>query len=361
MRAAVLREQPGWLELEDVVIASPLRREVLIRVAAAGVCHSDFHIMNGDIPWPRPVVMGHESAGTVEAIGDDVTYVGVGDRVTVCEYNCGHCRMCLTGRSHWCDARAAGQRGVDEAPRLTSISGDAISAFAQRGSFAEFMLVHEDAVVKLPDGMPFAQAALVSCAVMTGAGAVFNTAQVRPGETVAVIGCGGIGLNAVQAAAFSGAARVVAIDRVASKLELARQLGATDVVDASAVDPVEAIRDLTGGGVDHAFEAIGLRSTAEQAWQMLRRRGTATICGVLPAGQSVELDAQSLTSEKRLQGSFLGSGRYRVDMPFIMEMYLQGRYKLDELISRRVPLDAVNDSFRALETGEVARSVIEFS
>jgi S-(hydroxymethyl)glutathione dehydrogenase/alcohol dehydrogenase len=360
MQAAVLRQAPGKLAIEDVQVADPAPHEVLIRVAAAGLCHSDLHVLTGDLPWPLPSVLGHESAGTVEAVGDAVTYVKPGDRVTACQYNCGHCRMCLIGNPHWCDQRMAGRRPDALGPRLSSASGEAVEAFADLATFAELMLVHEDAVVKLPDGMPFEPASLVSCGVMTGFGAVVNTAQVRPGETVAVIGCGGIGLNAVQAAEFSGAARVIAIDKLASKLALARQFGATDTVDAATNDPVAAVLELVPGGVDHAFEAIGLPATAEQAWRMVGRRGTATIIGAFARGQSITLDTDSIITEKRLQGSFLGSGRYRVDMPLIMNLYLQGRYKLDELISQRITLDAVNDGYAALEQGEVARSVIVF-
>jgi S-(hydroxymethyl)glutathione dehydrogenase / alcohol dehydrogenase len=360
MKAAVLREVGTPLRIEDVQIDKPRSREVLIRTAVAGICHSDLHFIEGHYPHPLPAVLGHESAGTVEAVGTDVTYVQVGDHVTACQYNCGHCRMCLTGHPHWCDQRGGGQRSREAAPRLTSAAGETVHGFADLATFAELMLVHEDSVVKLPEGMPLDAASLVSCGVMTGFGAVVNTAQVRPGASVAVIGCGGIGLNAVQAAYFSGAARVIAVDKLPSKLELAKRFGATDVVDASQTDPVATVHELVPGGVDHAFEAIGLPGTAEQAWRMLGRRGTATIIGAFARGQSVTLDTDTIITEKRLQGSFMGSGRYRIDMPFIMDLYLQGRYKLDELISERIGLDDVNDGYEALEHGEVARSVIVF-
>jgi S-(hydroxymethyl)glutathione dehydrogenase/alcohol dehydrogenase len=215
-------------------------------------------------------------------------------------------------------------------------------------------------LVKIRPDMPLDKAALIGCGVTTGVGAVTNTAQVRPGEQVVVIGCGGIGLNAIQAAALVGAGRVIAVDRVASKLELAQEFGATDVVNASEVDPVMAVLDLTSGGADHAFEAIGLKETAEQAFTMLRKGGTATVIGMIPIGQKVELDGFQLLLEKKLQGSNMGSNRFRVDMPQYIEWYLAGKLKLDELVSAVIPLEKINDGFAALRQGEVARQLVTF-
>jgi S-(hydroxymethyl)glutathione dehydrogenase / alcohol dehydrogenase len=220
--------------------------------------------------------------------------------------------------------------------------------------------VHEHWLVKIRPDMPLDKAALIGCGVTTGVGAVINTAKVRPGETVAVIGCGGIGLNAIQAAALVGAGRVIAVDTMASKLELARSFGATDVVDASATDPVLAVIELTGGGVDHAIEAIGLKVTAEQAFNMLGRGGTATVIGMVPIGQHLEIEAFQLLMEKRIQGSNMGSNRFRVYMPQYVEWYLAGKLKLDELVSATMPLDKINEGFAALKSGEVARQLIVF-
>jgi S-(hydroxymethyl)glutathione dehydrogenase/alcohol dehydrogenase len=227
-------------------------------------------------------------------------------------------------------------------------------------SFAEQLLVHEHMLVKIRPDMPLDKAALIGCGVTTGVGAVMNTAKVRPGETVAVIGCGGIGLNAVQGAAISGAGRVIAIDPVASKRQLALTFGATDVVDASAGDAVLAVLELTGGGVDHAFEAIGLAATAQQAFNMLDKGGTATVIGMIPLGQHVELDGFQFLMEKKIQGSNMGSNRFRIDMPQYIEWYLAGKLKLDELVSGVMPIEQINDGFTALKGGEVARQLVIF-
>jgi S-(hydroxymethyl)glutathione dehydrogenase/alcohol dehydrogenase len=222
------------------------------------------------------------------------------------------------------------------------------------------MLVHEHAVVKVREDMPMDRAALIGCGVTTGVGAVIHTASVEPGSTVAVIGCGGIGLSAINGAALAGAARIIAVDMVPSKLELARKFGATDVVDASDGESVGKIREMTGGGVHYSFEAIGLKSTAEEAFKMLRAGGTATIIGMIPPGQMVSLHGVDFLSEKKIQGSFMGSNRFRVDMPRFIDFYLQGRLHLDDLISNRIGLSDINEGMEALKSGEIARSVIMF-
>jgi S-(hydroxymethyl)glutathione dehydrogenase/alcohol dehydrogenase len=360
MRAAVLREIPGKLEIDEVDVGTPGRHEVLIRTAAAGLCHSDLHFIEGKYPYPTPCVLGHESAGVVEEVGAQVTHVRPGDHVITCiSVYCGDCEFCLTGRPALCENRAATQRTPDEPPRLSQ-DGAPMHALIDMGSFAEQMLVHERALVRISADMPLDRAALIGCGVTTGLGAVFTTAKVEPGSTVAVIGCGGIGLNCIQGAAIAGAARVVAVDMVPMKLALAKEFGATDTVDASHGDAVQQVLELSGGGVHHAFEAIGLKHTAEQAFAMLRRGGTATVIGMIPFGESIELPGFELLMEKKLQGSNMGSNRFRVDMPRYIDLYLQGRLKLDELVSRRITLDEINDGFDAMKSGEVARSVIVF-
>jgi len=241
------------------------------------------------------------------------------------------------------------------------VGGVTIHQFANLSAFAELMLVHEHALVKVGPEVPFEQLALIGCGVTTGLGAVLNTARIEPGTTVAVIGCGGVGLNCLQGALIGGAARIIAIDAVASKLALAREFGATDVVDASAGDVVEQVRELTGGGVQYSFEAIGLKQTAEQAVNMLARGGTATIIGMIPQGTTFEIDGQFLLGERRVQGSSMGSNRFRIDMPRYIEWYRQGRLKLDQLVTQRLPLTEINRAFDDMKAVKVARSVITFN
>lgn len=360
MRAAVLNSIPGQLDIEEVQISKPGPREVLVRVAAAGLCHSDLHFMEGKYPYLTPAVLGHESAGVVEAVGDQVTYVKPGDHVITClSVYCGNCENCLTGHLSICTNSAVTDRGPGEEPRL-SRDGEPVWQFLKMSSFAEMMLIHEHGLVKIRDDMPLDRAALIGCGVTTGLGAVFNTAKVEPGSTVAVIGCGGIGLNAIQGARIAGAGRIIAIDMLDNKLELARQFGATDTVNAGEGDPVAQVVEMTGGGVHYSFEAIGLKVAAEQAFGMIRNGGTATIIGMIPVGQNVELPGVSFLFEKKIQGSNMGSNRFRVDMPRYVDLYLDGRLKLDELVSARISLDDVNDGFEKMKQGSVARSVIVF-
>jgi len=357
MKAAVLRAVKQPLTIEDVEISKPGPREVLVRTVAAGVCHSDLHFQTGAYTYPMPAVLGHESAGVVEQVGSEVHYVVPGDHVITClSVFCGSCEFCLSGRPALCTKQGL-RRAQTDAPRLSQ-NGTPIWQFLDLSSYAEQMLVHENAIVKIRKDMPLDRAALIGCGVTTGVGAVFNTAKVAPGSTVAVIGCGGVGLSAVQGAAIAGAGRVIAVDMLDSKLELARKFGATDTVNAKKGDPVAQVKELTSGGVDYSFEAIGLKIAAEQAFAMLKNGGTATVIGMIPLGQKVELPGFDFLLEKKIQGSSMGSNRFRTDMPKYVEMYLNGKLNLDDLVSRRIKLSEVNDAFAALSTGEVARSVI---
>ena len=359
MKAAVLRDVNQPLHIEEVQIDIPGPREVLIRTGASGVCHSDLHFVEGKYKVRMPVVLGHEAAGTVEAVGDQVSYVKPGDRVVTClSIFCGHCDKCLSGRPALC-ARTDVVRSREEPPRLTQ-AGASITQFSYIASFAEQMLVHEHTLVKVGEEVPIEQLALLGCGVTTGLGAVLNTAQVQPGSTVAVIGCGGVGLNSVQGAALAGALRIIAIDAVETKLSMAREFGATDVIDASGGDVVDKVRALTGSGVDYSFEAIGAKETAEQAFEMLDTGGTATVIGMIPVGTKIELDGRSFLGERRIQGSGMGSNRFRIDIPRYIEFYRQGRLRLSELVSQRLSLDQVNDAFEDMKQGHVARSVITF-
>lgn len=360
MKAAVLREVNRPLEIEDVDVASPGPREVLVRTGATGVCHSDLHFIEGLYETAMPVILGHEAAGTVEAVGELVDYVQPGDRVICClSVFCGHCERCTSGRPVLC-SRAGLTRAAGETPRLSQ-GGREVTQFANLSSFAEAMLVHENSLVKIHQDVPFEQLALIGCGATTGLGAALNTAKVEPGSTVAVIGCGGVGLNAIQGAALAGALRIIAIDSVETKLNLAQEFGATDVIDASTGDVVEKIRDLTNGGVDYSFEAIGKKETAEQAFGMLTAGGAATIIGMIPQGTKIELDGPSFLRERKIQGSSMGSNRFRVDMPRYIEFYLQGRLKLDQMVSQRMDLGQVNEAFEDMKQGNVARTVITFN
>lgn len=359
MKAAIFKEVGKPLEIEEIAISKPGPREVLIRTAAAGVCHSDLHFIKGLYPAVTPMVLGHESAGIVEQVGSDVEYVKPGDHVITClSVFCGHCEHCLTGHMSLCNHTET-RRGKDEEPRL-SIDAQPVQQFADLSSFAEQMLIHEHGLVKIREDMPLDRAALIGCAVTTGVGSVFHTASVEPGSKVAVIGCGGVGLSCINGAAIAGAGQIIAVDMVDSKLEMAKEFGATHTVSGKNGDVVEQIRELTGGGVHYAFEAIGLKETAEQAFSMIRAGGTAVIIGMIPVGVKIELMGAAFLQEKKIIGSMMGSNRFRVDMPRFIDFYLAGKLHLDQMISKRIGLEQINEAFVDMEKGAVARSVIVF-
>ena len=360
MKAAVLFGPNEPLRIEDVSTRKPGPREVLLRTAFAGLCGTDLHFMEARTPHPMPVVLGHESSGIVEAVGSEVSYVKPGDHVITClSVFCGTCEHCTSGHPALCfnpDVKLA--PGVSE--RLQWKRRERVHSFMNLSSFAEQMLVHENAVVKIRTDMPLDRAALVGCAVMTGYGSVMNTAKVRPGETVAVIACGGVGMAAINSAYIAGAERIIAIDTNDDKRELARNAGATDFLKPQDGDIVEQVIDLTNGGVDHAFDCLGSRRTAQDAFRMLAFRGAATLVGLFEDGETIELTGTAFLRERKVQGSLLGSNRFRVDMPRIIELYMQGRMKLDQLISQKIRLEDINDGFTAMKKGEVVRTVIDF-
>jgi S-(hydroxymethyl)glutathione dehydrogenase/alcohol dehydrogenase len=359
MKAAVLHAPGQPMTIEDVEIDKPGPREVLIRTAVAGICHSDLHFIEGKYPTPVPVVLGHESAGVVEAVGADVTYVKPGDHVITClSVFCGHCEFCLTGHMSICQTPEV-KLPPGKAKRLRW-KGSHLNQFLNLSSFAEQMLVHEHALVKVRPDMPLDRAALIGCGIVTGFGAVTHTAKVEPGSSVAVIGCGGIGLPTINSALIAGAERIVAIDKDPGKLELARKFGATDVVDANDEKFAKKVVEITGGGVHYAFECIGLKPTVEAAFSMLRSGGEAIVVGMIPVGTKIELHGPDFLREKTIRGCMMGSNRFRVDMPRLVEFYMQGRLKLDELISGRLELGQINEGFAALQKGGVARNVIVF-
>jgi S-(hydroxymethyl)glutathione dehydrogenase/alcohol dehydrogenase len=360
MKAAVMRVVGAPLAIEDIQIDAPGPREVVVRTVASGVCHSDLHVLEGALPNPLPTVLGHEPAGIVEAVGADVRHVVPGDHVIGClSAFCGTCEYCVAGRPNLCEGEAT-IRGPGEPPRLAK-DGEPIVQFVHLSAFAERMLVHENALVKIRRDVPLDRVALIGCGVTTGLGAVFNRARVPAGSTVAVIGCGGIGLSVVQGCRIAGAARIVAVDTMAWKLDLARRLGATDGVDATAGNPVPAVVEMTAGGVDYAFEAIGNPIAIRQAVRMTRKGGTIVMIGVVPAGKSVELPgADVVLREKTILGCMMGANRFRVDMPRYVELYRSGQLKLDEMISARLPLARVNEALDAMRVGSAARSVVVF-
>ena len=358
MRAAVYHAPHEEQVFQEVEIAEPIGREVLVRTAAAGVCHSDLHFVDGLWPIEGPAILGHESAGVVEAVGPNVTEVEPGDHVIAClSVFCGRCDRCLTGETYICGNRPT--RSPEEPPRL-SLDGQAVAQFAEVGGYAEQMLLHESGVVAIDKDVPFEVAALIGCGVTTGVGAALNTARVTPGSTVAVYGAGGVGLSVIQGARIAGARMIIAVDVEEHKLRTARDLGATHSVDASAGDPVEQIRDLTGGpGVDFSFEAIGLKRTVEQAFQSIRNGGMTTSIGMVPLGEKLEIPADWLY-QRTLVGSALGSNHFKIDMPNYIEFYRQGRLKLDEMVTKRGRLEDLNDAFESIRQREVARTVLMF-
>jgi S-(hydroxymethyl)glutathione dehydrogenase/alcohol dehydrogenase len=338
MKAAVFRGAHQPLTIEEIQIDEPREHEVLVRTVATGVCHSDLHFVEGLWPHPTPAVLGHEAAGIVERVGSEVTYLKPGDHVISCpSVFCGRCKQCISGHPYRCTNRPAIRRAKGDKPRLSK-DGEMIRQFSDLSTYAE----------------------LIGCGVTTGVGAALNTAKVEPGSTVAVFGAGGIGLSAIQGARIAGAAMIIAVDMFEHKLATAKRFGATHTIDASSADPVEAIQKMTDGGVDYSFEAIGLKKAAEQCFDALAPGGTATVIGMIPVGQKVEIDGPKLLTERRIQGSLMGSNRFRIDMPRYIDFYLQGRLNLDDMISRRGKLQDVNEAFRAMKAGEVSRTVLMF-
>jgi len=354
-----MREFRGELAIEDVAVDSPGPDEVLIRTVASGICHTDLTYWGGRHPHPLPMILGHEGCGIVEAVGAGVTNLEVGDAVVTCMTSfCGHCAHCVTGNLVLCESlerdRAPGQ------PAKITLGGEKIHPYGRLGTFAEQMLVYKNSCVKIRPDMPLEQASVVGCGVLTGVGAVINTAKVQPGQSVAVLGCGGVGLSVINGAVIAGASRIIAIDTQSEKLELAREFGATDCVDASSGNAAQQVIEMTGGGVDFAFEAVGTPQTAQSAFGMIRRGGAMILVGMLPPDEMVQFPGKEFVYGKKVIGSMLGSNRFPFDIPRLIEFYMQGRLKLDELVSRRIGLDEVNEALQQVGKGGVARSVIVF-
>ena len=359
MKAAVVWKHGDPITIENVTVFKPKNREVLVNTAYAGICHSDLHIHDGTYPHPLPYIPGHEASGIVEAVGEDVTYVKPGDHVVGClSVFCGTCSQCVTGHPNLCESTDI--KLPWGAARRYSLNGEVLHQSSSLSAFAEQMLVHENAVVKIDPEIPLDRAALVGCGVLTGVGAVIHAAEVEPGATVVVIGCGGVGLSVISGARIAGAGRIIAVDMLDSKLELAKTLGATDVINAGKEDPVAKVIEMTDGGVQYSFEALGLKPTAEQAFAMLRMGGTATILGMFKPGEKLELEASFFIKDRKIQGSSMGSNRFRVDIPNLLNFYQQGRLDLDHLISSRIDLSEINEAFANLKSGAPVRQLIDF-
>ncbi len=364
IRAVVLREPGTPVAVEEVELDEPKADEVLVRVAAAGVCHSDVHLADGVLGRGRwPMVLGHEGSGVVEAVGERVTHVAPGDRVAFSFVpSCGHCRACRSGRRNLCEP--AGEnivRGtlMDGTSRLHGGAGESIQHGLMTACFAERTVVAAAGAVPLSAKIPLWQASLLGCGVVTGAGAVRNAARVQLGDSVAVVGCGGVGLQVVAAAALAGAAQIIAVDRDPAKLELALARGATDAVEVSAQDDgAHRVRELSAGGVDHAFEVVGRSDTIRLAWDVLRPGATAIVVGVAPRGVEVSLPALEFLSDKGMKGCYYGSTDVAVELPRLAALVESGRLPLADVITHTTDLDGVEEALDRLRRGEGARTVV---
>jgi S-(hydroxymethyl)glutathione dehydrogenase / alcohol dehydrogenase len=363
IRAAVLHHPSRPVVVEEVELDPPKEREVLVKVAAAGVCHSDVRYADGDIGTGRwPIVLGHEGAGVVEAVGEGVTHVMPGDHVAFCFVPaCRSCRYCLAGKPNLCAVVAEhGARGMlmDGTSRLHLADGSTLQHGLRTACFAEHTVVPAAGAVPIPHELPLWKAALLGCGVVTGMGAVRNVAHVQPGESVVVLGCGGVGLQVIAAAHLAGAQPIIAVDRVPEKLDLARTQGATHVVDASAEDPLSVVRRLTDGGADFAFEVIGRPETIRLAWNAIRPGGTAVVVGLVPEGVEASLPAIEFLSDKSIRGTYYGSGDPAAELPELARLALDGHLDLAGVITHLDSLDGVEAALDRLRRGEGARTVL---
>src|SRR2546421_4157390 len=363
-KAVLCRELNQPVVVEEISVESPRRGEVTVRLAACGVCHSDLSATNGTIPMPPPLVLGHEGAGEVVEVGEDVANFAPGDHViSSFIYMCGKCRFCASGRPVLCLEQGKALTTLpDGTLRTHDAKGKPVNIFSGCGVMAEYATVHVDNLVKIDPQVPLDRAALVGCGVTTGVGAVFNTAKVQPGASVAVFGCGGVGLNVIQGARIAGAERIIAIDANEAKLVLAKKFGATNALLAKpGEDLTKALKKLTGGGPDYAFECVGSGELAAAAYRAIRRGGLAVVVGVAKPSDSTSVRTMSLPfEEKTLTGSYFGSCVPRVDFPRMLGLYMGGQLKLDELITRRYSIDEAAQAFADLESGKNARGVIVF-
>src|SRR5438105_12535790 len=361
--AAVLSEVKKPVVVEDVELLAPGPHEVQVRWAANGVCHSDLHVITGDSPHPLPVVRGHEAAGVVGTVGPGVETVAPGDHVCSSYIpSCGKCWYCIGGQPTMCALRDKPRWFMfDGTPRFKK-DGRGLHHYLQVAGYATHSVLPEQSVIPIRKDAPLDLACLVSCGVLAGAGPVFNRAKVPPGASVAVFGCGGVGLNTIQAARIVGAGKIIAVDVNRQKLAWAEEFGATHAVDASKEDPVARAQAISGrGGVDFAFEVVGTQKTIEQALASTHRGGMCVIVGVSPAGTRLSVDPGMLLQQRVLTGSSFGAGHQRTDVPLLIDLFMAGKYQLDEMITRRVPLTELNEAFDLMLAGEVKRSVVVYA
>jgi S-(hydroxymethyl)glutathione dehydrogenase/alcohol dehydrogenase len=358
MKALVLNVLGRGFDFENVDIAAPMGREVLVEVQASGLCHTDLLFATHDIV-PTPAVLGHEVAGVVAEIGPDVAQFRVGDHVVgSLAQSCGTCARCLSARSFQCQHPESTLRRLGDAPRISRKGAPLFQGFGL-GGFAERALIHENQLAAVPKELPFAQAALLGCGVVTGAGSVLNTARVSAGETVVIFGAGGVGLNAMSGARIAGATRIVAIDIMPKRLEAAKRFGATDIIDSTKSEPVEAVRELLRGGADHVFDFVGLKTVAEQGLAMLGVGGGLYLVGVARPDVNIDLNIfVAIGGQKRVVGVNFGSTNFKRDIPMYAELYLQGRMNLDDLVSKTIALRDVNEGYAALKDGSLNRVVV---
>jgi S-(hydroxymethyl)glutathione dehydrogenase/alcohol dehydrogenase len=352
------------VEILEVDLAPPREGEVLVKISACGVCASDLHVVDGELPEPMPLVLGHEAAGVVAGMGPGVEALEEGDHVVLALVPCcGECRACQEGRRNFCElaARMASTGTLADGTSRLSLNGTVLRHFNAISSFADYAVVPQSAAVPIRRDVPLEVAALCGCAVVTGYGAVVNTAEVEPGSTVAVWGCGGVGLNCIQGARLAGARTIVAVDTRQEKLDLARRLGATDTVLAGKkVDAAAAVRSLTDNGADYAFEAIGHERAIGEAWAAIRSGGTVVVVGMMPKGSKLTIDPWGFICEKTLKGSFLGSTTVDVDIPRLVDHYASGELELEELVSHRLSLDELPAAFDRLRAGDAFRQLVVF-
>ena len=366
-RAAILEQPNTPLVVEEIELDDPMDNEVLIKMVASGVCHTDIHCMKGDLATPPPVVLGHEGAGIVEKVGSNVTSVQPGDKVLVTVApNCGKCPACMMGVPTSCetDPQTAMLMGTmaNGTKRMKRKDGTEISHFMAQSSFSEYAVVEESATVKVRDDAPLDVVCLLGCGASTGIGAVINKARVKAGSSVAVFGCGGVGLATIMAAKLVGANPIVAVDLLDSKLESAKEFGATILVNASKEDPVMQIATACGGGVDYSFEVIGNTKAMTQACHSVYPRpgGMALILGLAPIGASFEIEAWRFMREVTVTGCTVGSVRPQIDIPKYIDLFMAGKLPVDKLVSKKYPLDKINESIQDTLDGKVLRAVISF-
>lgn len=366
-KAAVCREIGSPLEIVDVDLQAPKAGEVRVRLGASGVCHSDLSVTNGTLLSPLPSVLGHEGAGVIEEVGEGVTNLKPGDHVVISWVpQCGECYFCKHGQGELCEpgSAAAMSGGLLDMTSRFSAGGQPLFQMAASGTFSEETVVPAIGAVKIANDIPLTSAALIGCGVLTGFGAAVNTADIRKGDTVAVIGAGGVGLNVIQGARHAGAERIIAVDMNDGKLQTAQKFGATDLVNASEGDPVAKVMELSGGrGADVAFEVIGLADTIDQTFNMARRGGQAVLVGVPKMDVMTTIPAALgfVIMEKQIRGCWYGSSNVHQDIPTYARLYTEGKLMLDELISNEITLDGVNDALSNMGSGSIARSVIKYS